>query len=220
MKMQRPTFVVAVLSMAAVCTLVACSAESSSELSQAAQPAQSKSTSSAASPRLETVYQEPADRPSVESLAPSSPAVRELARSGEASPVDLGIAFEAQGAPIGTDILARRLRSHHVESLPSSEELQGEPAFVAQLLFLEDHATLILERQRSLSLMRHLYDHADIRARLLLRASDENALVPARIAALQSLKEVAPSGDVEAQEALRAAAQSEQNRVRRAVQSD
>lgn len=171
------------------------------------------------SAQLRTIYREDADRDAPDVRVGGQARLPEAAstRTAEAVASDLEIRHEAAGAPAGTDALALRLRAHHTNDVPSAEELQAIVGAAAMLLWIEEGAQVLVERQRALTLLRHFYDVGDVRARLLARASDLDVFASVRVEALRSLAAVAPAHDDEAQAVLAAAATSDQARVRNAV---
>lgn len=199
--------------------------EAKSELSRSAPtPPQATNAASpaanAAAPRLVTIYSEDADRPAPDVRVEGQGRVLDVgaARTAGAPATSLEIRYEAEGAPAGTDALALRLRAHHASDVPTGEELQAIEGAAAMLLAIEADAQVMVERQRALTLLRHFYDDADARARLLARASEDEAFVSVRVEALRSLAAAAPAHDDEAQAVLAAAASSENARVRSAVE--
>lgn len=167
--------------------------------------------------QLETVYSESADRPA----SPATTGQREAAVTEDGASnaaVAADVSFEAQGAPEGTDALAQRLRARHLAELPSAEDVAAIDQAAEKLLFIEANAGLMVERQRAISLMRHVYT-PEVRARLLELAGDTQATAPVRTAALRSLVAARAPEDVEAAAVLERAKTSTDPRVRRAVEA-
>lgn len=196
---------------------VACTSDAQ-ESAQNEVAAQSQAQNVEKSPVLETVYGEPANKPA---RARNNDALNEKdaqrARTARAqSDIARHIDYDDQGAPEGTDALAHKLRARHPEGIPTREDLRADPASPQKLLFIEEHAALMLEQQRALVLMRHVYTD-DVRRRLLDRAQDRSRHVSVRSAALQSLAAAADARDSQAQEVLRAARQDENPRIQRAA---
>lgn len=163
--------------------------------------------------QLQTIHSEAADRPaSGERTGQRDSAVEHGA--SDKSEVASAVSFEAQGAPEGTDALAQRLRARHLAELPTAEEIGAIEQAAEMLLFIEANAGLMVERQRSLALMRHVYT-PEVRARLLELAGDTNALAPVRTAALRSLVAAGDKEDAETAAVLALAKDSADARVRR-----
>ena len=127
-------------------------------------------------------------------------------------------AFEANGAPEGTDAFAARLRAHHAEDRPGVEALEALPDAAGTLLAIEANALSLGERTAVLRLMRGV-DDARTRARLLEILGDESLHSALREAAAHGLSTVDLDSDDEGREALERAAQSEDPRVRDAARS-
>lgn len=193
------------LSFASLALLAACSPEAAT--------AENATTEKAL--QLRTVYSEPADRP-----APSTSSFGALYAAAEVEDTPPAatqvVGFETLGAPAGTDALAARLRARHVDQIPKAEDIQAIEQADTMLLFIEANASLMLERQRALSLMRHVYTPA-VRARVLELAGNETTPVPVRSAALRTLLVAADVGDAEAAAVVAAAEQSPEVRIRAVV---
>lgn len=167
---------------------------------------------------LETVYREDANKPArskpADELKPEELQRARVARAQ--SDIARQINYDDQGAPEGTDALAHKLRARHPDGVPTRDDLRADPASPQKLLFIEEHSALILEQQRALVLMRHVYTD-DVRRRLLDRAHDRSRHVSVRSAALQSLAAAADAHDSQAQEVLQEARHDENPRIQRAA---
>lgn len=209
------------MNLLAIPLLAACTSDGA-DVSSRAVDEQSRAQTRGPKVTMETVYTEPADRDVATRNAKRSERVNEeSARAMRAQRDDAAIALDidyvAQGAPEGTNDLARRLRAREIELIPSAEELKADEHVVQKLLFIEDNTALLLERQRALSLMRHFYTD-EVRARLIDRAQDESLAAAIRATALRGLVAASDPEDTAVQQILEHAREDKSPRIRNAAQ--
>lgn len=214
---KRRTMRTITLNLLAIPLLVACTADGA-ETSSSAVVEQEQAQTQQPKASLETVYAEPADRPPND--VPPKTVDEESARAMRAERVEAAIALDidyvAQGAPEGTDALARRLRSREIEMIPSAHELKTDEHAAQKLLFIEDNAALLIERQRALALLRHFYTD-EVRARLIERAQDASIATAIRATALRGLLAASDPDDAEVQQILEQARGDKSVRIRKAA---
>lgn len=174
-----------------------------------------------ASARLETVHSEPADKPAPSGSrnALSDDGRRSARVAEDNAAIARDVDYEAQGGPEGTNAMAHKLRAHHPEMLPTREDLRMDPTSVERLLFIEEHSAMLLEQQRALILMRHVYTN-ETRRRLMDRAQDRSQHVSVRTAALRTLARVVDPKDTQVQEILESARAEDNPRIQQAATLD
>lgn len=209
------------LNLLAIPLFVACTANGA-ETSSSAVVEQEQAQTDQPKVTLETVYAEAADRDvSAPNAEPTQALDEERSRAMRAERIETAIALDvdyvAQGAPEGTDALARRLRSREIELIPSAQELKADQEAVHKLLFIEDNAALLIERQRALALLRHFYSD-EVRARLIERAKDASIATAIRVTALRGLVAASDPSDAEVQQILEQARSDKSPRIRNAAQ--
>lgn len=210
-RVRRPIMRTPMLSLLALPFLVACTGEGANVATN------DHAQTHEASPALETVYSESASRPArAKKEAPTEVQKAAMRVAQEDAEIVRAQDYEAQGAPEGTDDLAKKLRARHPDLVPTREDLRADPTSADKLLFIEEHTALLLEQQRALTLMRHVYTDA-VRRRLLDRAQDRSRPDAARSAALQTLAAVADAADSQVQSVLQTAQQDENPRIRKAA---
>lgn len=211
-------------------TLVACNKQETTDAVEAQE----------SSVTLTTVEQEPADRraepspsqyeevydiPSAQGLVPVD-GDAESARIPECEtpPDDTGTPpsvvppanYERQGAPEGTDELARALRVEHAEDFLPIDVFKEDPLSEQRLRYLATHGELMVERQRAIGVLQHFPSEAT-RLLLLQLAQQEGLHIAVRTQALRSLRVIADDEDQDAQDVLDAARNSEDARMREAA---
>lgn len=200
--------------------VVGCTADGEDTASKAVS-AQEQPQTQPAKPTMETVYKEPADRAADPQAAQKREAregvsARAMQKSRDAAAIAIDVDYEAQGGPEGANALAQLLRAREVDMIPRADALQADPHAAQKLLFIEDNTALVLEGQRALSLMRHVYD-AEVRARLIARAQDTAIATPMRAAALRSLVAAADASDADVQQVLEDARSDDNARIQKAA---
>lgn len=185
----------------------------------AAQDQQGEDAAASSRATLETVHSEPANKRAPKDVAPSDAARRAARVAQEDAEIARDVDYEAQGGPEGTNDMAQKLRAYHPDMLPTREELRMDPTSVERLLFIEDNAAMLLERQRALILMRHVYIN-ETRRRLMDRAQDRSQHVSVRTAALRTLARVVDPNDRQVQEILENARAEDEPRIQKAATLD
>lgn len=163
------------------------------------------------------------DVPDAEGLVPVGHAEPPRIPECEPPPDDVGsppalppARYEAQGAPEGTDELARALRVQHAEDFLPIDVFKEDPLSEDRLRYLSTHGELMVERQRALVVLQHFPSEAT-RLLLMQLAQQDGLHISIRTQALRSLREVMDADDARAQEVLDAARASDDARLQKAA---